>query len=261
MKKFLFLAVAALVAAPTGAQAQGGLPTKCGGISTTATAPLAWIIVNDQCTDVSQYLNAVQQGKIWSLDTPVLDLFGGRVQLSARYNADPFITFGITTTNLTAGPTTYAFLFGTPVVPGIYSVATSTGGVSVTNGARGSGSVSTSSVHPTYISGYGTVGFFPTNLGVDIGTAPCTATGVPFTVTTVCNQGSASNTFGPTFYDNLEALVTYEQNDLASVASWSGAITLNAATVVPEPSTLALMAGGLALLVGFTARRRRNSST
>lgn len=260
MKKFLFLAVAALVAAPSGVQAQSGLPTKCSGASATAISPFAWVFVNDQCTDVSQHIKPMQQGKTWALDTPVLDLFGSQVQLTALYNADPFVTFGITTTNLSAGSTTYAFLFGTPIVPGLYSVATSTGGVSVTNGARGSGSVSPGSIHPTYISGYGTVGFFPTNLGVDIGTAGCTATGVPFTVTTTCNQGSASNTFAPTFYDNLEALVTYKQSDLASVASWSGAVTLNAATVVPEPSTLALMAGGLALLVGFTARRRRNSS-
>jgi len=163
---------------------------------------------------------------------------------------------GATTTNLIAGPVTYAFLFGTPIVPGFYNVATSTGGVSVTDGARGNSTVATGGVYPTYISAYGTVGFSPTNLGVDLGTAPCNATGVPFTVTTVCNQGSTSNTFAPAFYDNLEALLTYTQTDAFSVASWSGAVTID--LVTPEPATFGLFAIGLVAIGGF-ARRRRTS--
>ncbi len=48
------------------------------------------------------------------------------------FDTDPFITFGATTTNSIAGTVTYAFLFGTPIIPGFYNAAHSTGGVTVT---------------------------------------------------------------------------------------------------------------------------------
>ena len=173
-------------------------------------------------------------------------------------NADPFITFGATTTALVSGPITFAFLFGTPVVPGFYSAATSTGGVSVTDGAAGNTTVAPSAIFPTYISGYGTLGLAPTNLGVNLGSTPCVATGTPFAVTTTCNQGTTSSTFAPAFYDNLEALLTYTQNDSGSVASWSGAVTIGTATTrVPEPSSLALVGVGTILTLVQLARRRR----
>jgi hypothetical protein len=247
--------------APATAVAQGGLPT-CNANTTRSpfatagiTSPFLLAFVNDACMDLSSYLVATTPGKIWTLNTPTLTLGRGTIQLRADFNSDPFITFGATTTNLIPGPVTYAFLFGTPVAPGLYTNATSTGGVSVTDGAAGNTTVTTSGIHPTYISAYGTVGVTPTNLGVDLGTAPCNASGVPFTVTTVCNQGSTSNTFAPTFYDNLEALLTYTQNDAFSVASWSGAVTLNA-TVIPEPATIGLFGMGLVLIGGFATRRR-----
>lgn len=251
----MLVAAAALIAAPAGFQAQSSLPTRCRQINTTAISPIALVFVNGRCADVSQYITPVERGKIWSLQTPVLDLFGGRVQLTALYNADPFITFGVTSTLLIPGSVSYSFLFSTPVVPGFYTIATSTAGVSVANGARGTTTVSNSGFYPTYLSGYGTVGPAPTNLGVDLGSSPCVANGAPFTTTVTCNQGSGSNSFGPTFYDNLEAQLTFTQDDLGSVASWSGAVTLNA-TVVPEPAALALLTGGLVLLGGFAARRR-----
>jgi hypothetical protein len=249
---------AAVFLAPATAIAQS-LPAGCGpgGVGTAATSPFAWAMINDRCMDLSRWINVTTTGKIWSLSTPVLTVGAGTVQVHGTLNADPFITFGATTTNLTAGPTTFAFLFGTPIVPGFYTNATSTGGVTVTDGARGNTTVSTSGLFPTYISGYGTVGSTPTNLGVNLGTAPCNATGVPFTVTTVCNQGTTANSFPPTFYDNLEAFLTYQQDDLSSVASWSGAVTLTT-VVTPEPATLGLV--GLALVfVGGFATRRRNS--
>lgn len=257
MKKFAVLAVAAFIAAPIGAQAQGGSPTSCSDVSAAATSPFALLYINGQCNDLSRYILPVLKGKTWGIDSPTLDLGAASVKLSALYNNDPFITFGLTTTNLGGSPITFAFLFGTPIVPGLYNVATSTGGVSVTNGARGTATVSNSSIYPSFISGYGAVGFFPTNLGVDIGTTPCVASGTPFTVTTTCTQGPGANSFAPTFYDGLQALVTYTQDDLGSVASWSGAVTIDA-TVVPEPASFALMTAGLILIGGFASRRRRN---
>lgn len=265
MKTRRLLWAAAVILTPASAVAQNGVPTSCNnnttsspfGVAGNAISPFVWAFVNTVCTDLSSYLVASTQAGVWTLNTPTLDLGSATLQVRATLDGDPFITFGATTTNLSGSATTFAFLFGTPVIPGFYTNATSTGGVSVTDGARGNTTVSTSGIYPTYISGYGTVGFSPTNLGVDLGTAPCNATGVPFTVTTVCNQGSLASSFAPTFYDNLEALLTYQQDDLSSVASWSGAVTLTA-TVTPEPATIGLFGLGLVVIGGF-ARRRRTS--
>jgi hypothetical protein len=245
---------AAVFLAPVTAFAQGGLPA-CGSNRAGSTSPFLWAIVNSACTDLSGWLVSDETHMVWNVDTPTLNLGSASVQLRGRYDGDPFISFGATTTNLSGTTVTFAFLFGTPIVPGFYDTATSTGGVSVTNGARGNTTVGTSSIYPTFISGYGTVGLVPTNLGVDLGTSPCNATGVPFTVTTVCNQGTATNSFPLTFYDNLEALLTYTQDDVASVASWSGAVTLST-TATPEPATLGLVGMGLIAIAGMARRRR-----
>lgn len=261
------LAAATMVVAPFALQGQpkGCAANSIASISppsvgsqaqAAASSPSLWAVVDGSCWDLSSYFTDVEKGKTWAMNIQNKDVGFGLFSLSALINADPFISFGVTTTNLSAGPTTYAFLFGSPVVPGLYNNATSTGGVSVTNGARGTSTVTTSGIYPTYISGYGTVGITPTNLGVDLGTASCTASGAPFTVTTTCAQGSFSNNFAPTFYDGMQALLTYKQDDLGSVASWSGAVTLNAQQVVPEPATFVLVGAGM-LMVGVVTRRRK----
>jgi hypothetical protein len=249
---------------PASVLAQTGLP-NCGTNGTGSpfgvvgangiSSPFAWAFVNNVCTDLTSYITVDAKG-VWSMNTPTLQVTGAKLQVRATFDSDPFISFGATTTNLSGGFTTYAFLFGTPIVPGFYNGATSTGGVTVTDGVRGNTTVTTSGVHPTYISGYGTVGLAPTNLGVDLGTAPCNASGAPLAVTTVCNQGTVASSFAPTFYDNLEALLTYQQNDEFSVASWSGAVTLTS-TVTPEPATIGLFGLGLVVVGGFAARRRK----
>jgi len=262
MKSLRVIAAAALLLAPLAVQAQ---PKGCvantiapsGTFGQAAIGPTVYALVNGQCWDLSSFLTDVTKGKVWSLDVNDFDAGFGLFSLSALMNSDPFISFGATTTNSVAGPNTYAFLFSIPVVPGLYGNSTSTGGVSVTNGARGTSTVTTSGVYPTYISGDGLVGFTPTNLGVDLGTASCISSGVPFTVTTTCAQGTASNTYAPTFYDGMQALLTNPQDDIGSVASWSGAVTLNSA-VVPEPATFVLFGAGMRVVGVMTARRRRS---
>lgn len=262
-RRYGVLVVAALIV-PGFASAQdgGGIEVVCVGdtpglspLAALAIDPFAVIEINGARADVSRCITQV--GKLFVLNA---DFFSqvATGNVHALMNPDPFISFGTTTTNLVPGATTFAFLFGTPVVPTFYNSATSTGGVTVTNGLSGTTTVATSIIYPTYISAYGTLGLAPTNLGVDLGTLPCVAgPGVPLTVTNTCNQGTTSNTFAPTFYDNLEALLTYTQNDVSSVASWSGAVTLNAATV-PEPATVSLLAtGALVLGLGGLARRRQ----
>jgi hypothetical protein len=223
--------VAAALVVPLAAGAQeGGVDVVCTGgvdvaafasanplaglIGATAIAPFAQLTINGQSADLSRCISPLGNSKLWQLDA---DFFSGAAEghVTATMNPDPFITFGATTTNLIGTPVTFAFLFGTPIVPGIYNSASSTGGVTVTPGVANDADVTSPGVYPTYISGYGTVGLVPTNLGVDNGAATCSAT----TANNTCNFGLVSSTFAPTFYDNLEALLTYNQDDANSVAS------------------------------------------
>jgi hypothetical protein len=211
--------------------------------------PFAFLLVGDQMIDLSDRIVAADNGKISTLSAEI-SVADSTISLNATFNSDPFITFGATTTNLVAAPVTYAFLFGTPIVPDFYTVATSTLAVTLTNGQRGAATVNNSAIYPTYLSGYGTVAAVPTNLGVDLGTGPVVAPGQNF--------GTVSNTFAPTFYNNLEALLTYTQTETLSVASWTGQVTLNVdGAAVPEPSTLLLMGLSFSALMGYHWRRRR----
>jgi len=156
-----------------------------------------------------------------------------------------------------AGHATTLFLFGLPIVPDFYASAISTAKLSVTS-VTGTTTVANSGTYPTFVSGFGTLGSDLTNLGVDLGTTPCVASGTPGSAT--CDLGSASNAFEPAFYDNLEALVTYTQDNALSTVTFSGDVTLNAAagpvTTTPEPATLMLVGIGL-VAMGGTMRRRR----
>ena len=251
-KTFLLALPALLLAAPASSSAQIAFP-GCERPA-TLTAPFAFVAVNGLCADLSPLITRVPGSDLWNL-TAHLTLAGSAIDLHAVFNPDPFITFGGTTTNPIDAVVTYAFLFGTPVVPDFYSSATSSLGLSVTT-PMGTTTVANSAVYPTYVSGYGTVGAALTNLGVDLGTTPCVALGTG--VTTTCDQGMASNSFAPTFYDNLEALVTYTQDRTASTVAFTGAVTLQQATVVtPEPTTLVLVGIGLIVLGGTTRGRRK----
>ena len=253
-RKLLVIAGAVLV--PAGAKAQGA----CSMPTAALAHPFAFVWINGVCKDASALIAPLGNGT-WT-NAMTVRTSAGLVSLTATYHSDPFLTFGATTTNSIAGTVTYAFLFGTPITPGTYNTASSTGGLTYTV-AKTSGSVAPSAIYPTYISGYGTNGGSATNLGVDIGTATCSIT---TTTLNTCTQnfGVRTSTFAPAFYDNLEALLTYDQSGLQTVASWSGAITLDYdntignGNVVPEPATLGLFGIGLAGL-GAVARRRRRS--
>ena len=210
--------------------------------------PYALLVVGERVIDLSDHFLPVP-GTDRSRLTVDLNRYGIGQTVTALVDPDPFITFGATTTNLVAGPVAYSFLFGTPVVSTQYTNATSSGGVTLTNGASGTAIVSAPGTYPTFISGYGSLGAPTTNLNVDLGTGSLVASGAPGSVTVTRNLGNNASSFAPTTYDNLEALLTYNQTDASSIASWSGSVTLD----VPEPAVGCAML----IVVATVARRRR----
>ena len=259
--------LAAALLVPAGAQAQvtpiqaptiscAGLPGLPGvpdidiGTAAVATAPFVWVRVNNEvCFDLSQFI--VGTGKTFGLSVSNVSLGSlALVQsLTGAFDTDPFASLGIATQNLLPGTVNYDWMFGTPVVPIPYSEAQSQVEVAMVPGI-GPTSVDVGN-YPTYVSGYSNL--FATNHNVDLGNTPCIAG-----VNSPCDYGMASNTFPPTVYADLEGLLSYSQTGELGIASWAARVDLLPAQVVPEPATVVLVAGGLLVLGGVTARRRRD---
>jgi hypothetical protein len=251
MRKRLLLVTAMLLplaASPAAAQFNFGCapPALLG-------SPFALVSVNGQCTDLSAFI--VAQAKGWTLNTRAT-IAGATIDLNAVFNPDPSISFSGITASPSETATTYAFIFGTPIVPDMYSLAMSSVQFSATS-VSGTTTVANSANQPTYIAGYGSAGQTLTNLGVDAGTQSCVASGVA--ASTTCAAEGRTSTFGPAFYDNLEAFIAYTQDNPLSTASFKGSITLaqaDAVTVTPEPSALILFGTGLLALAVAASRRR-----
>jgi hypothetical protein len=255
-KRYLALAaLTALLTAPAPAAAQFNI----GCTPPAPTRPFVIVSVNGQCADLSAFISPSGKGFVINGSVTIL---GNTISLRGFMDPDPSISFGTTTTNVSATATTYSFLFGLPIVPDFYTTAISQATVGVT-AAAGTTTISNSATAPFTVTGYGSVDRTLTDLNVGIGTTPCVATGPVGTRN--CSLGTRTGTFGGTFYNNLEALVTYTQDNLGSTATFDGSVTLTQATTpppvnaVPEPATVVLMATGLAAL-GLVRRRRTRAT-
>jgi hypothetical protein len=262
MMRWTKVAVATMLLVPAAAGAQTAPPVTClgaGDVAPPSRALFARIMVGASILDFTPCLRSA--GKVHTLSATFLvgGVASGRVD--ATYDEDPFINFGIVTTNIGAGPTDYMFTFGTPIVGGLYTNAISSLAGTLTAGT-GTGTLTNASGPIPFLRGVGTVGGVRVplpapgagNLGVDVGVATCATTS---TVNCPASPAAGANTFAPRFYDDLEATVTYRQGGVLSQASFTGRVEIFTSTV-PEPATVSLLATGVVVLgLGGLARRRR----
>ena len=275
MRKRSLLLAAAVLLAPAGASAQLGpfvpmptIPTPgCAAYPTRLVSPIARVVVDGVCVDLSGFITNTLPGKLWSLtmNAPIL-VNGAQIQIgSVLFDADPSIVFSVPTINPREN-TTFAYLFATPIDEGLYTSASSDLRVGLTSGLSGNASVApATALQPTILAGFGTFGNLGANLGVDLGTTACSV-GTPLPGgTTSCEFGTRTNTFSPTLLNNLEVQLAFTQTGTGSVSTFTGNVTLAPAaggpnTVVPEPATVALVGTGL-LGIMFAARRKRATPT
>lgn len=233
------------------------LPTLCGSVT---SSQFAFIRVNDTCANFSSLVRLDAPTGLFRLNLIGAVIGAGRIDnLDVTFKPDPYISFSGSTSNLTAGPTSYTFYFGTMIVPDQYARASSTGSFSVTSGAAGSATVGQQGSNEI-INAFGSQGATLIPLGVDIGTGTCTAGAASQT----CQYpppsgGPRTNDFSPIFLDNLEVEVAYTQTDANSQVAFTGRVDLLSVrdvAIVPEPGTVALVSTGLLGLLGVVRRRR-----
>ena len=253
MKRLIAALTAAALTAPAAARAQ--VPVDiCGPV---AAGPYAFVRVGDVCTNLSGLITLNTVTGLFNLTVRQLTVGAGLINtLDVVYDQDPSIDFGVNTSNLLFNQTSYAFYFGTPIDPGQYRRAASTGGVNVTRTLQDA-AVSQDG-GSRFITVYGSDGDDLIPIGVNIGTGTCSAGALSNTCLYPQPAGGPrSNQFAPRFFDNLEVELVYAQDGEASNADWNGRAEIFATSVTPEPTSLALVAAGGALLVGGARRRSR----
>lgn len=241
-----------LVPAAVGAQSTS--PLTClgtGDVAPPSRALFARLVVGGSTLDLTPCLRGA--GKVHTLSATFFLAGVSSGTINATYDEDPFINVALASTNIGAGPTDYTFFFSTPIVGGVYTNAISSLSGSLTAGAT-EGTLTNQPGPIPFLRGYGTNNGAPTGLGVDIGVATCATT---TSVNCPAAPAAGANAFAPTFYNDLEAELSYRQGGAGSQAAFTGRVEIFTSTV-PEPATLALFATGAVVLgAGTLARRRR----
>jgi hypothetical protein len=187
---------------------------------------------------------------------------GFRVVLSGVLDPDPSIAWGIAVTDFGA-PTTFSFTFTTPIVPtGNPSIVTgsvsggltdATGnGVSITP-AVALGDPDGDTIAELQVNEVG-VGGPPvfTNMGVDVGSAVSFGPGVPGANYTYGSFAAGPIAGPPGVWTSLQSNISFTLSGGGDIASLTGF-----ASIVPEPSSVALAVMGALALGGVALRRRK----
>lgn len=197
----------------------------------------------------------------WAYESDV-DGDGFRAVVSGVLDPDPSISYGIAVTDFGA-PTTFSFIFTTPILPtsGVVTGSVSAGltdttgdGVSITPAAAlGDPDGDTIAELQVNEVGVGGPAVF-TNMGVDVGSAMSFGPGIP----------GANHVYGPFaegpiagpagVWTSLQSRVSFTLSGGGDIASVTGF-----ASIVPEPSTMALVAIGAMSILGRLALRRRKA--
>jgi hypothetical protein len=177
------------------------------------------------------------------------------VQLSALLDPDPSIAYGIAVSDFGA-PSTFSFAFSTPIVA---VSAPNTVQASIVGGLTdftGDGVSLTPTGSKVQVS---EVGSPLTNMGVDVGdglTVGTGAAGALYTYGAFATVPTAGPGPGP--WTTLQQSVSFTLSGGSDVAVLTGFASIEPGSPrpVPEPTSLALMAGGLVSLAALVRKRR-----
>ncbi|RIK84225.1 MAG: hypothetical protein DCC68_02255 [Planctomycetota bacterium] len=188
---------------------------------------------------------------------------GFRAIVSGVLDPDPSIAWGIAVTDFGA-PSTFSFTFTTPIVPtgnpSVVAGSVSGGltdvtgnGVSITPDAA-LGDPDGDTVAELQVNEVG-VGGPPvfTNMGVDVGGAVAFGPGIPGANYTYGPFTSGPIAGPPGVWTSLQSRVSFTLSGGGDIASLTGF-----ASIVPEPSSIVIVAMGALALGGIAWRRRKN---
>lgn len=178
------------------------------------------------------------------------ELLGTVNMLSFGGNVDPSLGYAIAVTDFGA-PSTFSFVFSTPVVSAAYGQAFQTFSASLTDAAAGDGASATPVAPETNIQrAFAGVGAATVNLGVDVGPACIDPPGAPSSAS--CPASEATALFAPTVYDILSVRVDFTGSGGGDLISMNGRADLLELNDVPEPSSsLTIGLGFMAMALVF----------
>jgi hypothetical protein len=261
MKKLLGLVFGIILVAGSISPVYATPSVKCG------TACTAIVSFEGVTFDLSRFVSVSETTGLGTLGTQTLtnQVTGSTAQVSATFNPDPSIIFGIAYTNNTTIPQAFTAVFTTPIaLTGSIDAASSLSAYSFTDGFKvdGSGAAGVTltpgpAQTKTLVGNDLIATGAPTNKGVSIGdarsggVAPCGAFVGP---SSSCDAFAATNTFSGGPFVAMVANVGFTLTAKDSVG-FTGSLEQHQ-HVVPEPATVLLMATGLLGLAGW----RRYSS-